>query len=193
MEVTPDFSHARYTRAEYRAVERSSNVKHEFLEGAIRAMAGGTRDHALVSANVIASLNLALRGRPCAVHSSDLRIRVVDTGLETYPDASVLCGHAELDSEDSHVVLNPVLLVEVTSPSTEAYDRGKKVEHYERIVALQEIVLVSHREKLVEVLRREGDGSWSRHEARRGEAAQLRSIGCELAVDEVYRDPLAAG
>ena len=188
MEITP---HARYTRAEYVAFERSSNVRHEYLDGAIYAMAGGTREHALVSANVIASLNVGLRGRSCAVHSSDLRIRVLDTGLETYPDASVLCGHAELDPVDPHVVLNPVLLVEVTSPSTEEYDRGEKLEHYRRIVSLHEVLLVSHSEKLVEVLRKDGDGRWSRHEARAGAAVQLASIGREIRVDDVYRDPLA--
>jgi len=183
--------HARYTRAEYVAFERASNAKHEYLDGAIYAMAGGTREHALVAANVIAALNAALRGKPCAVHSSDLRVRVVETGLETYPDASVVCGHAELDADDPHAVLNPTLVVEVTSPSTEAYDRGDRVEHYKRIGALREIVLVSHREKLVEVLRREDDGSWSRHEARAGGRVQLGAIGCELGVDGVYRDPLA--
>jgi Uma2 family endonuclease len=185
--------HARYTRAEYVAFERSSNVRHEYLDGAIYAMAGGTREHALAAANAIAILNTSLRGRPCAVHSSDLRIRIADTGLETYPDASVICARAELDADDPHAVLNPVVIVEITSPSTEAYDRADKVEHYKRIPALREIVLVSHREKLVEVLRREMDGSWSRHEARAGGSIALVSIGCELGVDEIYRDPLAAG
>ncbi len=151
--------HARYTRAEYVAFERASNAKPEYLDGAIYALAGGTREHALVSANVIASLNAALRGRPCAVHSSDLRVRVVDTGLETYPDAFVVCGHADLDPDDPHAVLNPTLIVEVTSPSTEAYDHG----------------------------------TWSRHEARAGATVKLTSIGSAIAVDEVYRDPLAAG
>jgi Uma2 family endonuclease len=115
---------------------------------------------------------------------------VVDTGLETYPDASVICGSAEIDPDDDHVVLNPVLLVEVTSPSTEDYDRGEKLDHYKRIPSLHEVVFVSHRERLVEVLRRETDGSWSRHEARPGRAMSLMSLGCELPVDEVYRDPL---
>jgi len=184
---------AHYTRAEYVAFERSSNAKHEYLDGAIYAMAGGSREHALIAANVITLMNLALRGRPCAVHSSDLRIRVVDTGLETYPDASVVCGRPESDPDDRHVVLNPIVVVEVTSPSTEAYDRGEKIEHYKRVPSLREIVLVSYRERLVEVIRRDEDGSWSRHEARRGGAVSLASLGCELPVDDVYRDPLDAG
>jgi Uma2 family endonuclease len=182
---------ARYTRAEYMAFERSSNAKHEYLDGAIYAMAGGSREHALVAANVITLLNVALRGRACAVHSSDLRIRVLDTGLETYPDASVVCSSPAVDSDDPHVVLNPVVLGEVTSPSTEAYDRGDKLGHYKRIASLREMVIVSHREQLVEIIRREEDGSWSRHEARPGGSALLASLGCELPVDDVYRDPLA--
>jgi Uma2 family endonuclease len=182
---------ARYTRAEYVAFERSSNVKHEFLDGVIYAMAGGSPQHAAVAATVITLLSVGLQGKPCRVHSSDLRIRIADTGLETYPDVSVVCGRAEVDPEDAHAVLNPIVVVEVTSPSTEEYDRGDKAEHYKRIPSLREIVLVSHRERLVEVLRREEGGEWSRHEARVGETARLVSLECELRVDEVYRDPLA--
>jgi Uma2 family endonuclease len=154
-------------------------------------MAGGTREHAAIAANVIAALHLALRGRPCAVHSSDLRVRVVETGLETYPDATVICGAPEVDREDPHVILNPIVLVEVTSPSTEAYDRAEKLEHYKQVASLREVVLVSHRERLIEVVRRRDDGSWSRTEARSGEAVRIASIECDLAVDDVYRDPLA--
>jgi Uma2 family endonuclease len=181
----------RYTRAEYIALQRRSPEKHEFYDGNIYAMAGGSREHATISLNVGAMLREALRGRPCAAHGSDLRVRVLDTGLETYPGVTVICGHPELDPDDKHAVLNPVVLVEATSPSTEAYDRGEKLAHYKRIPSLREVVFVSHSERLVEVIRREEDGSWSRHEARPGRAARLESIHCELSVDEVYRDPLA--
>lgn len=181
----------RYTRAEYLSLERSSKDKHEYLDGNIYAMAGGSREHAAVAGNVITLLNLALRGRPCAVHSSDLRIRVLETGLETYPDVSVVCGRAEIDPDDAHVVTNPIVVVEVTSASTETSGRGDKLDHYKRIASLREAVFVSHREKLVEVVRREADGSWTRHEARLGRAAKIESLDCELPVDEVYRDPLA--
>jgi Uma2 family endonuclease len=181
----------RYTRAEYVAFQRASNAKHEYLDGAIYGMAGGSREHAAVAVNVTTLLSVAMRDRPCAVHSSDLRVRVVETGLETYPDASVVCGRPEADPDDPQAILSPTLVVEVTSPSTEAYDRGDKVEHYKRIPSLREIVIVSHRERLVEVLGRSEDGSWSRHEARSGARAKLVSLGCELWVDEVYRDPLS--
>jgi Uma2 family endonuclease len=112
-----------YTRAEYISFERASNVRHEFLNGVIYAMAGGSREHAAIAANVITALSLALRGRTCSVHSSDLRIRVVETGLETYPDVTVVCGRAEIDPEDRHVVTNPVLVVGKTM------DRGRAESH----------------------------------------------------------------
>jgi Uma2 family endonuclease len=182
----------RHTRAEYAAFERSSNVKHEFLDGVIYAMAGGTPEHAAVGMNVGALLNIALRGKPCRVYTSDLRIRVLDTGLETYPDVSVVCGGAERYPDDDIAIVNPIVLVEVLSPSTEAYDRGEKLRHYRAIVSLREVVLVDHRQKLVEVHRRQSDGSWTRHEAGAGGSLVLLSIGCELPVDEVYRDGFAA-
>jgi Uma2 family endonuclease len=181
----------RYTRAEYRAFERASNMRNEYLDGVIYAMAGGSPEHAAIAVNVSSLLHVALRERPCRVHSSDLRIHVLDTGLETYPDVTVICGKAELDPEDAHAVTNPVLLVEITSPSTEEYDRGEKLRHYKQIASLRELVLVSHREKLVEVYRRGEDGSWSRHEAGPGRTLRLESIDCELPTDDVYRDPLA--
>ncbi len=183
----------RCTRSEYAALERSSNVKHEFLDGVIFAMAGGSPEHAAISMNVGTALNLAVRGKGCQVYSSDLRVRVLDTGLETYPDVSVVCGTAERHPADDHAVTNPVVLVEVLSPSTDAYDRGEKLRHYKAIPSLREVVLVDHRERLVEVHRREEDGAWTRHEARAGGAVRLVSLGCELAVDEVYRDGLGAG
>jgi Uma2 family endonuclease len=180
----------RYTRAEYRSFERSSNVRHEFVDGIIYAMAGGTPEHAAIAVNVSTLLAIALREKPCRVHSSDLRVHVLDTGLETYPDVTVVCGKVELDPDDKNAVMNPVLLVEVTSPSTDDYDRGEKLTNYKRIPSLREVVIVSHREKLVEVFRREADGAWSRHEATPGRSLAVESVGCELAVDEVYRDPL---
>ncbi len=183
----------RYTRAEYVAFERSSNVKHEYLDGVIYATPNGTPEHAAVAMNVGALLNVALRGKPCRVYSSDLRIRVLDTGLETYPDVSVVCGSAERHPADDMAAINPVVLVEVLSPSTEAYDRGEKLRHYRAIASLREVVLVEHRQKLVEVHRRQDDGTWTRHEAGPGSAIHLVSIDCDLPVDDVYRDGFAVG
>lgn len=179
-----------YTRAEYISFERSSNVKHEYLDGVIYAMAGGTPEHAAMAANVIASLIAGLRERPFRVYTSDLRIRVAETGLETYPDVTVVALPAELDALDCHVVTNPVVVVEVTSPSTEEYDRGEKLGQYQRIASLREIVMVAHREQRVDVVRRGADGGWTTESAGASGRVMLASLGCLLAVDDVYRGAL---
>ena len=113
-------------------------------------------------------------------------MKVQVTGLATYPDASVVCGELKRDPDGRNIVLNPVVLVEVTSDSTESYDRGEKFEHFRRIPELAEYVLVSHRERLIEVLRRSEGERWERFEARSGGRARLESIQCELEVDGVY-------
>jgi len=182
----------RYTYSEYLAFERGANVRHEFFDGEIYAMAGGTRLHAAISANVLRALTMQLRGRGCQAHSSDLRVRVLDTGLATYPDVTILCREVVCDPDDRHTVVNPTLIVEVLSPSTAAYDRGEKLEHYKKIAALREVVLVAHDERLIEVWRRGDDGTWSRREARSGVLA-LTAVDCTLVVDDVFRDELAAG
>lgn len=180
----------RYTYAEYLAFEDGTDAKHEFFDGEIYAMAGGTPEHAAIAANVTVILGTQLRDKPCRVHSSDLHVRVLETGLATYPDVTVICGRPELDPEGRHTVTNPKVVVEVLSPSSAAYDRGEKRTQYQRIPSLHEIVLVAHDEKLVEVWRRGETGTWIRTEARSG-SIKLESIGCVLDVAEVYRDPLA--
>jgi Uma2 family endonuclease len=180
----------RYTYQEYLAFERTANVRHEFLSGEIYAMAGGTREHAALCANVLTALGGLLQGKRCQAHSSDLRVRVLATGLATYPDVTVVCDAAELDPEDKNAVVNPTLLVEVTSESTEDYDRGEKFDHYKRIPRVREIVFVSHRERAIEVFTRQPDGSWLRTEGRAGQRAPLQSIDGQLVVDDVYRDAL---
>jgi Uma2 family endonuclease len=179
-------THHRYTWNEYLAFERTSNVKHEFCEGEIFAMAGGTPTHAVLGLAVGSELRLQLAGRDCRAYSSDLRIRVPATGLGTYPDATVICGRPEADPEDENTLINPIVLVEVLSASTEAFDRGEKLEHYQQIPSLREYVLVSWREPLIEVIRREDDGRWRRFEARRHGAVRLESIDCALDVDRIY-------
>ncbi|HKE15380.1 MAG TPA: Uma2 family endonuclease [Kofleriaceae bacterium] len=177
---------------DYLQLEEDSGVKHEFLDGHVWAMAGGSPDHARIAANVIALLATQLRGRRCAVFDSDLRVRVKATGLGTYPDLSVVCGSLELDPEDpkGHTITNPTVIVEVLSPSTEAYDRGEKLEHYQQIASLQEVALMAHDRRRIDVWRRT-DGGWVQIVAERDEAAALASIDCDLPLAEVYRDPLA--
>lgn len=181
-----------FTYDEYLAQERTSETKHEFLAGEIFAMAGGTPEHARLAVNVSSELRAQLRRRPCAVFSSDLRVRVLATGLSTYPDVSVVCGKIERDPADEDVAVNPVVLIEVLSDSTEAYDRGEKFAHYRRIPSLKEYVLVSQRDRRIEVFRRNADDTWTLHETCEHGRAKLASIDCELPVDEVYDDPFAA-
>lgn len=182
-----------FTFPDYVLLEEMSTVKHEFLAGEVWAMAGGTPEHAAIAGNVIGLLGTALRGKRCRVHTSDLRIRVAATGLGTYPDASVICGEVELDPEDTkgHTAVNPIVLIEVLSPSTEDYDRGEKMEHYRRIPSLREVLLVAHDRRHVDLWRREGDG-WSRTGFGESAAVEVKSLGLTLAVDEIYFDPLAS-
>lgn len=175
------------TYAEYLEIEADSLIRHEYLAGEIFAMAGGTPEHAALHMSVGASLVRQLEGHPCRVFSSDLRLRVAATGLATYADVTVVCGRLERDAEDENAVINPTVLVEVTSKRTEAYDRGEKFEHYRRIPSLREYVLVSHREPRIDVWRRpEAGAEWIETRATRGEVAHLDAIGCELGVDAVY-------
>jgi Uma2 family endonuclease len=175
------------TFAEYLEQEQASETKHEYLDGQIYDMAGGTPDHGRMAANVIRVLGNHLLDRPCAVHTSDVRVRVQATGLSTYPDISVVCGELEVDPEDSNSIVNPIVLVEVLSPKTEAYDRGEKFAHYRRIPALREYVLVSNQTRRVEVFRRGEASVWTLHEAQGSEVMEILSIGCQLSLDDVYR------
>lgn len=182
--------HHRYSFAEYLALEESSNVKHEYFGGEIYGMAGGTPDHAALAMSFGAALLQHLKGRPCRVFSSDLRIRVLATGLVTYPDVTVVCGPLERDPESRTTVLNPVLVAEVLSDGTEDYDRGEKLEHYKRIPLLKECVLISHREPRVEVWRRDVGDVWVLEQAGAGGGVRLECLGCEVATDDLYRGSL---
>ncbi|WP_437548332.1 Uma2 family endonuclease [Sorangium sp. So ce367] len=181
-----------FTYAEYLEQERASPTKREFLGGEIFDMAGGTPEHARLAARVTVALGAQLGRRPCEVFSSDLRVRVRATDLATYPDVSVVCGPIARDPEDRDAVVNPLVLVEVLSDSSEAYDRGEKFAHYRRIPSLREYVLVSQAHRRIEVFRRNEDGTWTLYEAGPGERARLASIDALLDVDEVYRGALEA-
>ena len=175
--------------AEYLAAERASELRHEYLRGEVWAMAGGTPEHARLALAVGAELRAAVRGRPCVVFSSDLRVRIQDTDRATYPDVTVVCGERRAPDDDPDAVTNPIVLVEVLSDSTEQADRGEKFAHYRRIPSLREYVLVSQDAPRVEVFRRQPDG-WLLVEAGPGGSVVLESIGATLLVDEIYADPL---
>lgn len=174
-----------YSYAEYLAYERDSGMKHEYDNGEIIAMAGGSRRHNALASRVSAALENA-RASGCVAFQSDQRIRVLATGKATYPDASMVCGPIEGDPADpsAETITNPMLLVEVLSPSTEKDDRGDKWQHYQLIPALQEYVLVSQSHPRVEVYRRLPSGGWEYRDATDG-ALQL-ACGATLDLASLY-------
>lgn len=178
------------TFAEYLAQEETSDTKHEYLDGEIFAMAGGTIEHGALAANVIGELRALVRGHACRVLTSDVRLHVNATGLTTYPDASVACPPIETAAEDVHAVTNPVVIVEVLSDSTEAYDRGEKFAHYRRIPSLRDYLLVSQHEQRIDHYTRNPDGTWNLRDVRPPGSVKL-SIGGELSAAEVYLDSAA--
>lgn len=180
--------HHRYTYADYVAVELTSSTKHEFLDGEIYAMAGGSEEHSGLAAEVLRLLGNALVGRPCRAHTSDLRIYVEAVGLATFPDGSVICGPLEQHGPSPRsTALNPAILLEITSDSSEEYDTGDKVDFYRTIPSLREYIIVSHRERRVTIHTRDADGSWSSHLAVTGGRARVPSLDLELDVDQIYR------
>jgi len=180
--------HHRYTYADYVALELESTIKHEFLDGEIYAMAGGTEEHSALSAEVLRALGNAIGDRPCRVHTSDLRLYVEAVGLATFPDGSVICGTLlQHEASPRATALNPMVLVEVTSDSSEDYDTGSKLEYYRTIPTLRDYVVVSHRERRIWVHSRGDDGAWGTRVAIAGGRVAVQSLRAELVVDDVYR------
>lgn len=174
--------HYRYD--EYLAALEVSGVKLEYCDGEMYAMAGGTPAHAELAAAMVRSLGNALLGR-CRVFTSDLKVRVEATDLSTFPDVTVVCGQRVTADVDKNAVVNPTLLVEVTSSSTEDYDRGEKLSHYKQCPSLRAVLFVSHRRPQVSVVARTADG-WEQREFRQGEQVAVEELQVTLAVDEIY-------
>jgi len=183
--VTGRAAHHVFSYAEYLARERETGLRHEFLDGQVFAMTGGSPEHARLIAEVTFALRGAIDAARCRVFSADLRVRVPSTGLATYPDVAVVCGPVEVDPNDAHAVTNPTLVVEVLSPSTEAYDRGEKWAHYRRIEALRAYVLVSPLAERLEAYLRVPQG-FVHVVAERGESLALDDLGVELVTDELF-------
>jgi Uma2 family endonuclease len=179
----------RYTYADYVGVEMTSpTTKHEFLDGQIYAMAGGTEDHSKLCAEMITALTLATRNGRCDTHTSDLRIYVEQVGLAAFPDVSVICGpFVQHPPSPKATALNPTVLVEVTSDSSEHFDTVDKLGFYQTIPTLRDYVIVSHRERRITVHARDEGGAWSSRTAISGGSVSVDSVGANLAVDEVYR------
>ena len=175
------------TEEEYLAVERRADVRSEYFGGEIFALAGASRRHNRIVTNLVAALDNQLRARPRNVYSSDMRVKVQSTGLVTYPDFVITCGEESFADAEMDVLLNPLVIIEVLSDSTEAYDRGKKFENYQSIESLKEYLLVSQDSQRIEQFVRQSGRNWMYIDTREpAEPVTLQSIECELKLEDIY-------
>jgi Uma2 family endonuclease len=180
--------------AEYLARERRAATKSEYLDGEVFAMSGASRKHNLVTGDAFAVLLAQTRNRGCEVYTGEMRVRVPASDLFTYPDVVVACGEPEFDDAELDTLLNPKLILEVLSRSTADYDRGTKFAHYRTIPSLAEYVLLEQEQVHAEHFARQADGRWLLAETDDTAAVlDLPSIGCRLALAEVYRRALPGG
>jgi Uma2 family endonuclease len=174
------------TPQEYLALEREAEYKSEFYQGEVFAFAGASLRHNLIAANLLANMHSQLRSGPCSVFPSDMRITIPQTLHYTYADVVVVSGESEVDDDFKDNLINPIVIVEVLSPSTESYDRGKKFESYQRIASLAEYVLVSQDRQRVEQFLRQPDSRWLYSEISAAGVIKLTSIDCELSLADIY-------
>jgi len=175
------------TEAEYLAFERKQEYKSEYWAGQVFAMAGASERHNLIETNVISALHTQLRGRSCKVYSSDMRVRIDATGLYTYPDVTVMCGKAQFSDDHRDTLLNPGVIVEILSKSTETYDRGKKFQNYRTVESLREYILIEQDSVHIEHYVRQPNNQWLLSEAKGlSTGVDLPTIQCTLALSDVY-------
>ena len=177
----------RYSPQQYLEQERKAAYRSEYYSGEIFAMAGASQRHNLIASNIIREISTQFRGRPCQTYTSDMRVKVNATGLYTYPDVVAVCGEIEFEDEDQDTLLNPVVVIEVLSRSTEAYDRGEKFAHYRRLGSVQDYLLISQDKVRVEHYARQRDDHWLLSEINSlTERVVLSSVSCELLLADIY-------
>ena len=175
------------TPEEYLAAERLSETRSEYLDGGVCPMTGGSLNHNQITINLVLELGSQLRTRPCRVLGMDLKVRMPDSRKFFYPDVTVVCGTPQFHDDRRDIILNPDLIIEVMSPSTEAFDRGAKFRAYQTIESLKEYVLVSQDAPAVERYVRNGDGSWQYKSVAGLESSlTLPSVECTLNLGAVY-------
>ena len=178
------------TVEEFLANEEKAEFRSEYYAGETFAMAGGSENHSLIKAQVVRIIGNHLDGGPCRIYDSDMMLRVVATGLFTYPDASAVCGPSQVEGGPNHdrVLLNPSLVVEVLSPSTEAYDRGRKFEHYRTIPSLKQYVLLASERVHADVFTRGADDLWILSSASNpDDVIRLTAIDGAIRVGDLYK------
>lgn len=174
---------------QYLELERASETRHEYYDGEMFAMSGAREAHNLVVLNLATALRQQLRPRGCRVFVNDLRVRVNETGAYTYPDVIVACGERQFLDATRDTLLNPTVIFEVLSPSTERHDRTRKFRHYKTIDSLKQYVLAAADSPSIDVFTRPVEGDWTWKNAYGlEEAIELESIGCRLALSDVYED-----
>ena len=175
------------TPEQYLALERAAAYKSEYFRGEVFTMAGASPTHVLMVSNIVAALHGQLRRRPCTVYATDLRLKVNASGLYTYPDITVVCGEPQFDDDQKDTLVNPTLIVEVLSESTQDYDRGGKFAQYRKMPSFAEYVLVAQDECHVEHFVKQADGPWLLSETDRlADVLTLSSIECTSLLSDIY-------
>lgn len=177
----------RITPEEYLAFERGSDTRHEYYAGVIVAMAGGTARHNRIAGSTYVSMYNQLRGRNCNIYPSDMRVKAISTNIYSYPDVTVTCGDEQFEDSREDSLLNPVVIIEVLSPSTEKFDRGKKFQSYRTIPSLREYILIAQDDYHIERFVRYGENTWLLSEATGKDAyIEISAIQCVLRLEEIY-------
>jgi len=175
------------TSAEYLAFERKAEFKSEYFAGEMFAMAGASQRHNLIVANIVRVLGNQLLERDCNVYPSDMRVKIGKINKYTYPDIAVACGEEQFEDEQSDTLLNPAVIIEILSESTEAYDRGKKFEHYQSLESLREYLLISQDPYRVEQYVRQDGRTWTYFEFHQAaDTVHLPTIDCDLSLKDIY-------
>jgi Uma2 family endonuclease len=172
---------------DYLAMERRSETRHEYYDGEIFALAGATEQHNIIVSNVLSAIHTQFKNRPCRVYVNEMKVKIEKTGLYTYPDIVAICGNSIFEDERTDILLNPMVIIEVLSDSTEAYDRGKKFEHYRKIPSLQEYILISQHTSHVEHFLRTESNQWILTEKDDiHETLIFPSINVNISLTDVY-------
>jgi Uma2 family endonuclease len=175
------------TPEQYLELEHKAEIRSEYFQGEVFAISGAQVSHNRIVTNLVGMLYQHFRRRPCHVYSHDMRVRVNATGLYTYPDVLVVCGEEQIQHAETDTLLNPTFIAEVLSPSTEAYDRGKKFDHYKPIESLREYLLVASDRVHADLFTRQPDGRWMLTSADGMESSLgIESIDCQIAIADVY-------
>jgi len=175
-----------HTPEEYLALERKAECKSEYVNGRMFAMTGASRQHNQITFNITVALGIQLKGRPCVAYSSDMRVKVTQTGLYAYPDVVATCREPRFEDAFTDTLLNPAVIIEVLSESTEAYDRGEKFAHYRGLQSLLEYLLVAQDRICVEHYGRQGKRWILTEVSELGGTIHLDSIDCTLSIQEIY-------